>query len=55
MVRNVFHVVAIGVYVLSLWYDQLYVETPVEKARNSKTMAFKGRLAFLTIWNMVRV
>lgn len=49
---KIFHVIALGMYLFGLWYDQVFVNDPVWP-RNQFT-AFKGRLKFLTMWNMVR-
>lgn len=54
IVFAVLHIIAVASYVLSLLYDQLYVDLPVTVARvETNNLLFKGRLVALTIWNMV--
>lgn len=49
---KVFHLASLAVYLFSIWYDLEYVDIPFMK-RSGDIKFFKGRLKFLTIWNMV--
>jgi hypothetical protein len=47
-----FHSFAVVVYLFGFWYDINFVEVPMMQFKNDMKL-FKGRLKFLTIWNMV--
>jgi hypothetical protein len=47
-----FHCFAVVVYLFGFWYDINFVEVPMMQFKNDMKL-FKGRLKFLTIWNMV--
>lgn len=55
-VKLIFHCVALINYVYAMYYDQMYVDlSKITPKSNVSDMKFlKGRLKFLTIWNMVR-
>ncbi|KAK4874137.1 hypothetical protein RN001_013497 [Aquatica leii] len=51
MLQQSFHVCLVFYYIFSLWYDQMYVDLETLKPIKNQQI-FKGRLQFLTIWNM---
>lgn len=51
MKRNLFHVLIVLNYIIAFWYDLTYVD--IGKLNPKNDLPMKGRLAFLTIWNMV--
>ncbi|KAF2898722.1 hypothetical protein ILUMI_07453 [Ignelater luminosus] len=52
MWRVIFHLIATINYVFSMWYDQNYVDLKSVSPVNDIKF-FKGRLKYLTIWNML--
>lgn len=54
MGKPAFHLIMVGYYFFAMWYDQKYVDLDIPQFKIKNDMKFfKGRLKFLTIWNMV--
>lgn len=53
MWRGIFHLVMTSYYVFSLWYDQNYVNLRTTVSPENDIRFFKGRVKYLTMWNMV--
>ncbi|KAK5649520.1 hypothetical protein RI129_000549 [Pyrocoelia pectoralis] len=53
MLTKIFHAIIIFSYVFVLWYDQMYIDFPeFMQPKKADGEIFKGRLNFLTIWNL---